>query len=344
MKDIARIAGVSLATVSRVLNDKGGTIPISPQTRDRVLAVVDTVGYKPNYAAQRLRSRQLDHSIGVYIPWGWGIGGFASFTGKLLESAGKSMRGLPYTVTLVFYELGNIREHCEELQRVRAHRIDAMLIVGADCDDLDYLDTVPPTQPPPIIAVHRELRNGNYVTAKNREGSCAIVSHLLERGHRRIAIISTPPVHGGRPDFVYAQRHDGYLDALHRRGVSCDESLIRFVDEDALDRVDTIVLELVALPSPPTAVFASRDSIAVAVVRALKRVGMQIPGDMAIASFSDNAELSSIVDPPLTRVVVPVEQIGAIAVARLTRMLQSKTPLPPLQTALDCEVRLGESC
>src|SRR6056297_935367 len=102
MKEVARIAGVSLATVSRVLNDKDGTIPISKETRDRVLAVVDKVGYKPNYAAQRLRSQKLDHSIGVYIPWGWGIGGFASFTGKLLESACKSMRGMPYTVTIVF--------------------------------------------------------------------------------------------------------------------------------------------------------------------------------------------------------------------------------------------------
>jgi LacI family transcriptional regulator len=344
MKDVARIAGVSLATVSRVLNDKGGTIPISKETRDRVLAVVDRVGYKPNYAAQRLRSQQLDHSIAVYVPWGWGIGGFGSFTGKLLESVSKSMRGMPYTVTIVFYELGDIRAHHEELQRVRAHRIDAMLIVGADHDDLDYLDTVSTDGNPPFVAVHRELVYGNFVTANNREGARAIVSHAAARGHRRIAVLSTPPVHGGRRDFIYQQRYDGYVDAVRAYGASVDERLTRFVEEDDPAAAGAAVRELCALDDPPTTIFAARDSLAVATIRTLRSLGIRVPEEMGVVAFSDNAEVSDIIDPPLTRVVVPVEQMGAIAVTRLMAMLKGENPEGPLQVSLDCQILQGESC
>lgn len=344
MKDVARIAGVSLATVSRVLNDKGGTIPISKETRDRVLAVVDKVGYKPNYAAQRLRSQKLDHSVAVYVPWGWGIGGFASFTGKLLESVCKSMRGMPYTITIVFYDLGDIRSHHEELQRVRAHRIDAMLIVGADHEDLDYLDSVPVDANPPFVAVHRELANGDFVTANNREGAKAIVTHALNRGHERIAVLSTPTVHGGRRDFIYQQRYDGYVDALHERGIEVDDGLSRFVEEDDRDAAEAAVRELCKMDTPPTAIFAARDSLALETVRTLRTLGSRIPDDISVVAFSDNAEVSDIIDPPLTRVVVPVEQMGAIAVNRLTSMLKGEDEQERLQVSLDCQVLPGESC
>lgn len=344
MKDVARIAGVSLATVSRVLNDKDGTIPISKETRERVLAVVDKINYKPNYAAQRLRSHKLDHSIGVYIPWGWGMGGFASFTGKLLESISKSIHGMPFNITLIFYDPGKISIHHEELQRVRAHRIDAMIIVGANHEDIRFLDSVAVDSHPPLITIHRELQQGNFVTSKNKEGAKIIVQHLIDKGHKRIAFISTPPYYENSTDYIYSRRYEGYLEALHENRIERDETLVRFTEHQQEEKIDSIIEELYSLPEPPSAIFASRDSLVVETIRALKNKGFHIPRDMALVGFSDNAEINNFIDPTLTSVVVPIEEMGTIAVSRIAEMLRSKEKLPPLQTSLDCSLIIGESC
>jgi DNA-binding LacI/PurR family transcriptional regulator len=344
MKDVARIAGVSLATVSRVLNDKDGTIPISKETRERVLAVVDKIHYKPNYAAQRLRSHKLDHSIGVYIPWGWGMGGFASFTGKLLESISKSIYGMPFNITLIFYDPGKICIHHEELQRVRAHRIDAMIIVGANPEDIRFLDSVAVNSHPPFVTIHRELIQGNFVTSKNKEGAKNIVQHLIDKGHRRIALISTPPHYGVYTDYIYSNRYEGYQQALRENGIAIDESLIHFPEHQKEEKTGIIVNKLCSLSDPPTAIFASRDSLVVETIRALKERGLEIPRDMAIVGFSDNAEINYFIEPTLTSAVVPIEKMGTIAVSRIAEILRSTEKLQPLQIALDCLMIFGESC
>ncbi len=344
MKDVARIAGVSIATVSRVLNDKEGTISISAETRERVLAVVDKINYKPNYAAQRLRSRELDHSIGIYIPWGWGLGGFSSFTGKLVESVSKSIRDMPYTVTLVFYYPGEISVHYEELRRVRAHRIDAMMIVGASPEDIAYLDSVYTNKTPPFVVVHRELQNGNFVTSKNRHGACDIVEKLINKGHRRIALISTPRHHNGKTDYIYECRYLGYADALEKNGISVDERLVRFTANYDEHSVQRIIGELRSLSDPPTAYFATRDSLVISTLKSLKSFSLRVPDDVAVVGFSDNAEISSFFDPTLTSVVVPIEEMGSIAISYLAELLQSETTLPPLRESITCSINTGESC
>ncbi|MFP4384692.1 MAG: LacI family DNA-binding transcriptional regulator [Spirochaetia bacterium] len=337
MKDVARIAGVSVATVSRVLNDKDGTIPISRETRDRVLAVVDQVGYKPNYAAQRLRSSKLDHSIGVYIPWGWELGGFASFTGRLLESISKSVHGMPYSITLIYYHPGKISTHYEELQRVRAHRIDGMLIMGASPGDIEFLDSVSGEKHPPFIAVHREIRHGNFVTSKNREGAAKMVSSLLDQEHRKIAFISTPKTHGRFRDYIYTRRYEGFMEGYSRRGMVPDESLLHFTRKDDPETVKNI-LEKIMQKHSPTAVFTTRDSLAVSVIRSLPGLGLKVPDDLTLVTFTDNPEAIRLIEPEISCIVVPIEEMGSHAVSRLAEMLGTDKKLQPFQEFLDCPI------
>ncbi len=343
MKDVARIAGVSIATVSRVLNDKTGSIPISKETRDRVLAVVDKINYKPNYAAQRLRSHDLDHSIGIYVPWGWGLGGPSSFVAKLLESVAKCIHDLPYSITLLFYEPGQIRTHYEELQRVRAHRIDAMMVVGASPPDIAFLDTVADQKRPPLLLIHRELQRGNYITADNRGAARSIVNHLIAKGHRRIALISTPRTHEIYTDYIYSQRYLGYEDALASNGIAFSGKLVRFVQQHDRSAVYEAIAELLALDNPPTAVFAARDSILTATLKALKSHSRRIPEDVAVVGFSDNEEMSMITDPTTTLAVAPVEEMTRTGVTHLIKVVGEGSDPAPIQVKLECRIIYGES-
>lgn len=343
MKDVARIARVSIATVSRVLNDKTGSIPISKETRERVLAVVDKINYKPNYAAQRLRSHDLDHSIGIYVPWGWGVGTPSSFVAKLLEGAGKCIHDLPYSITLLFYEPGHVRTHYEELQRVRAHRLDAMMIVGASPPDIAFLETVADQRWPPLLLIHRELRVGNYVTADNRGAARSIVNHLLSKGHRRIALISTPRAHGDYTDYIYNERYLGYEDALTASGTALAENLVHIVGQDDRTAVYEAVAKLSALPDPPTAIFAARDSIVTATLKALKSHQLRIPDDVAVVGFSDNEEMSLITDPTTTLAVAPVEEMTRAGVNHLIQVVEQGPTPSPIQERFDFKIIYGES-
>lgn len=343
MKDVARIAGVSIATVSRVLNDKSGSIPISKETRDRVLAVVDKINYRPNYAAQRLRSHNLDHSIGVYVPWGWGMGGLSSFVAKLLESVGKCIHNLPYNITLLFYEPGMIRSHYEELQRVRAHRIDAMMIVGASPPDIAFLETVANQKSPPFLLIHRELQQGNYITSNNQTGTKTIVSHLINKGHKRIALISTPRTHGKHTDYIYNKRYLGYEEALAARGIPVDNKLVYFVEQDDQNSIIAALKTMMNLDDPPTGIFAAKDSLLISTLKTLKILNYRVPEDIALVSFSDNEEICKFTDPPVTSVVAPVEEMARIGVNHLIKLVDNGSSAAPMQVQLDCRIIYGES-
>jgi LacI family transcriptional regulator len=338
MKDVARIAGVSLATVSRVLNDKNGSIPISNETRERVLAVVDQVGYKPNYAAQRLRSSKLDHSIGVYIPWGWELGGFASFTGRLLESISKSVHGMPYSITLIYYDIGKIHTHYEELQRVRAHRIDGMLIMGAGPRDIEYLESASQNKHPPFIAVHRELRHGNFVTSRNKTGAANMMKNLFDQGYHRVAFISTPVKHGKFTDYIYSQRYAGYREGFAQIGAEPDESLLYFTRKDDPDSLKDFIRKIMVNNKTPKAIFATRDSIAVSIIHVLRSLKIKMPDDVKLITFTDNPEAIQLIEPSVSCIIVPVEEMGSAAVSRLATMLNTNKKLPPFQIFLDCRI------
>lgn len=346
MNDVARLAGVSVATVSRVLNDREGKIRISEKTRKKVLEVCEQLNYVPNYAAQQLRSGQVAHTIGVYIPKGWGFSGFSSFTANLLEAVSHELQDSPYRVSLIFYESGRIQDHYEELRRVRAHYISGMLIVGAGSDDIAFLASVGANPAPPFILVHRESPVGRFVTSDNTEAGRSLVRYLVERGHRRIALITTPSADTLRRDYIYSARYDGFRQGLIEAGLDPDAAKIIYHSDSQLDvqRLATDLRALLTGPEMPTAIVSTRDSIAVYAVKAARSIGVAIPEDVSLVTFLDNVPLRELTDPVLTCVEIPISRMGAVAVRDLIRMIQGDTDFQSLTSTLQCNLIEGESC
>jgi DNA-binding LacI/PurR family transcriptional regulator len=344
IRDIAKAAGVSLTTVSRVINNKDGTVSISDKTRRRVQQVIKDLDYKPNYAAQRMRSKELERSIGLYVPWGWGweIGGISSFSAKVTESVSKYIKDLHYSTALIFYSRGTIQKHYLELSEVYGHRIEGMIIMGAHRDDLSFLDSVYASTHPPFVVLHREPEKANFVTADNETGAEKLVSHLIERGHERIALITTPAVRrDGTPNYVYNARYRGYIKSLQSHSLPVNEDLV--VQTENLDYPSLSECIKGLLPRKPTAILAARDVMTLAVYKTLKSLDIRVPEDVAVAGFSESAEIGEFLYPSLTRAIVNVEKMGHLAIKQLMNTITGKMDFSPLREVMPCDFIFTES-
>jgi DNA-binding LacI/PurR family transcriptional regulator len=339
IKEVAKIAGVSTSTVSRVINNKGGSISISKATRDRVQAVISDLNYKPNYAARRLKSKEIEQSIGIYIPWGWGFVGFSSFIAKLIETISKYLKPHHYNITLLFYEPGTISTYYNQLSSVRSHFIDGMIITGSNHKDIQFLETVSKNAAPPFIIVHRELKTGSFVVAANREGAKELVRRLYIKGHKRIALISTPISTNGEIDYVYNERFQGYREALQQQKLY-NEKLVYYCDTITYKEIHKVVQEILALENPPTAILTSRDSLALYTIRSLHLLGLTIPNDIEIASFSDNTDFMKMFSSHILSAIMPVEEMGKAAVEYLVEQIKEGREIPRLQKQIPYHISI----
>src|SRR5262245_55195880 len=205
MRDLAEYAGVSLSTVSRVLNN---TVPVARTKRVAVLNAVDALGYRPNVLAQEL-ARGHSQAIGV-LPQGISN----PFYGRLLKGLEQGLRGSGY------YPLVSSGEHPNEEQQafelLRAHRVEALILMGGHLADEDLVAVAPRL---PLLASWRTIRGLEHrcIRVENREGGHRATRHLLDLGHRRIAHIT------GRPRHVDAiERREGYEAALREAGLVPD--------------------------------------------------------------------------------------------------------------------------
>jgi LacI family transcriptional regulator len=344
MTDVARIAGVSLSTVSKVLNDKDGKVPISEATRKKVLAIVDELDYKPNFAAHRLRSADPDHSVGLYIPWGWGVQGFPEFVPIVTESIGRYLFDRGCALMLVYYESGAVSVPYRELHRVRSHPIQGMIIAGANAEDLSFLESVSENRHPPFVALHRVLKAGSYVTADNRGGASQAVHRLVGDGHRRIAVISRVAKPPGSKDYVYDERLQGYRDALRESSIPPDPALEFSVDSQDEEGTDLAVENMLSRTPKPSAVFATRLDIAVHALRSLRRRGVAVPLDMSLISFAKHPTIGEYFDPKLSTVDVPLDEMGRRAAAAILEKIRpGEPPSSALHDSLPCGLTVRES-
>ena len=343
MKDVARAAGVSVSTVSRVLNAKERAIPISERTRHKVLKTVEQLDYKPNFAAQRLRSAVPHHSIGLYIPWSWNLSGLPVFIPSLVEAVGKYLSDHSHTLSLVYYEPGDIHAHYSLIHEVRTHPIQGMIITGAAPADIEFLSSAAGNTHPHFVVVHRLVPDGNYVSADNRQGAVMAVKHLVNHGHSRIGLLTKPPDQPERPDFIYEERFRGYCDALRAGGLEVDSDLICTVPETNTNALQQCVLDLLQGPNAPTAMLCTRTDLAAYLLRVARRAGIRVPEDLAVVAFSEHTLVGQYFDPTLTTIGIPAEEMGHRAAEHLVeRLRDSRTTR--IREELDCTLTIRESC
>lgn len=316
--DVAAAAGVSVATVSKVINDRYG---VAEKTSARVRAVIDELGYTSSLVAQSLRSRR-SNVLGILVS------DIESFNAELLKGAARAIRGTGYDL-VVFSDCGQQEDQVgwerRSLARVSALTDGAILVTPSGIDV---------TSSAPIVAVDHNVRSSTLPTvdSDNLSGAVAATEYLISLGHRRIGFLA------GRPDLESARlRKQGYRRALKSAGIAFDADLVRvggYLPETAREAA----LQLLTRDARPTAIFAANDASAIETIAVARSCGLDVPGDLSVVGF-DNVPESALCEPPLTTIEQPIQRMGEEAVRMLLGLIEdassrtAQVMLPPSRPA-----------
>ncbi|MEU4520275.1 LacI family DNA-binding transcriptional regulator [Amycolatopsis sp. NPDC024027] len=302
IRDVAARAGVSVATVSKVINERYG---VSAATLARVRAVIDELGYEASLVAQSLRNHRTN-VIGILVA------DLEPFSTELLKGAADAIRGSGFE--LVVYSAGGRTGDPLGWEKRYLSRLSGTLVDGAVLvTPTVSLEVVPGT---PVVAVdpHTGPSHLPTIDSDNLRGAQLATEHLLDLGHRRIAFLA------GRPDLQSAElRKTGYLRALTAAGITPDEDLIRIGAYDP-EVSAASAHALLTGPDRPTAVFAANDISAIATVGAARELGLAVPDDLSVVGF-DNVPESALCSPPLTTVDQPIREMGHRAIRMLIALI-----------------------
>lgn len=300
MEDVARLAGVSTATVSRTLR---GLPNVSDETRDRVLQAAASLSYVVSPIASRLASGRT-HTVGVIVPYTsrW-------FFGQIVAGAESVLR--EHSLDLLLYNLGDIpaRQRFFGALPLR-RRVDAVLTVAMHFTDAEIADLS--SLGVPIVAVGHKVPGAGCVRIDDVAAASTAVQHLLALGHRRIAMISTYNDQSMFLPVAHARRR-AYVETLTDAGIPLDEALVTSVPH-GMEGGEQAMRRLLTLPDPPTAVFAESDELAFGALSALRRTGRHV----SVIGFDDH-ELSALLD--LTTVRQRVFEQGVLAAGMLRRAM-----------------------
>lgn len=294
---VAELAGVSVATVSRVINNTGY---VSSKSRMKVEEAIKALHYMPNKAAKGITTAATnligllvpDINNPVYLEQAKGINDY-------LKEEGFS---------LIYVEAGESDEQMGAMiRRLLGNRVDGIILCSRDFSHIDNMDNLiePAIENNVPVVVNGQLETRfeiDRVTFNAVRGAYLATEHLLRLGHTRIGLIS------GMESLSARERHEGYMQALIDHSISVDPSLIAKGDFRQMSGY-MAMKQLLALPHPPTAVFVMNDVMAIGAVLALEELKVAIPDEMAIVGF-DDIIWCSLIRPRLTSVVQPKHEIG----------------------------------
>jgi LacI family transcriptional regulator len=306
IQDVAKAAGVSVSTVSRVLNDR---LDVAPDTYQRVKGVIEELGYTSSLAARSMRSHKMD-VIGLIVP-----DVQEPFPIQVMRGVNRAIAKLDYD--LLVYTSGNIRKHYDgDRERHYVSLLNNSIIDGV-------IVITPASRHfmtnAPVVAVDPHYENTEYpaVISTNWEGAMSAMSYLISLGHRRIGFI------GGRPDLQSANRRLlAYKDSLEQAGIPFEPQLV--TQGDFTTEIGLICArQLLGLTEPPTAIFAANDQMAMGVYQAASEAGLQIPGDLSVVGF-DNVPETALANPALTTVDQSIDEMGMIATQMLIKLIEGE--------------------
>ncbi len=325
--DVARRAGVSPVTVSRVMN---GAPNVNPATRAKVEQAIAELGYLPSTVARSLRSKRT-RSLALLLP---------DITNTFWTTVARGVEDTAQTLGYTVF-VCNTDEDCRKQQRYLelavSQRVDGVLI--APCQRDAAALRLLRERAVPTVMIDRRIDGWNVDTVLGDSvgGARALVQHLIALGHRRIAVISGPVTTSTAKDRV-----TGYCQALAEAGLPADESLIRRGTFRACAGEELTRSLLVESPGL-TAIFAANNAIALGVIDALTAAGQRIPQDIAVVAFDDFVDASHLF-PFLTVAVQPAYEMGCEAARLLLERLAGTGPAQPQHVVLPCRLVVRHSC
>ena len=314
--DVARLAGVSPSTVSRILN---GTAKVSDDKRLAVQAAIEKMNFAPNQMAQGLKKGR-SMTIGIVVQ---DIS--SPFFDETLRGVDDALKGTGFASVIVSGHW-NAEEEVERIRLLLARKVDGIILLSGRIGDEDILRYAGQR---PIVSTGRHLNTGSALGFKldNEQGAYLAVHHLLEQGHRGIAFITGPAENNDG-----AERLAGYSRALTEAGIAVDMNLV--VEGDFHEAGGMMAMErLFDTNQQFTAVFCANDLSAYGARLCLYRKGIRVPDDISLIGF-DDLPGSAYTTPPLTTIRQPLYDMGRIATKALLRLIDGQIvteDIPPLE-------------
>jgi LacI family transcriptional regulator len=309
--DVARIAGVSASTVSHVVN---GTRNVNDETRARVQEAILRTGYVRDAAARAMRRSRTD-SVGLVV----------SDTGQPVFA--EMIRGVEHEASkhgMTLLLANSAEDPAHEVRALKAlaeRRVDGLIIAPSAGSDLAGLHAWRKGGTPIVLLDRLGAKNVDQVGVDNIEPMSDLVSHILDHGHRRVALLA-----GDLAVATLAERREGYLQALAAHGIRVSHDLIVTGSGSAED-TEAAAIQLLSRPDRPTALVTASTPMAAGALRAARKLGLRIPEDLAFAAF-DNLPFGDLFTPPLTTVDQPGAEIGRAAMRLLLRRIANPKVRP----------------
>ena len=311
LQDVADLAAVSTATVSRCLNNSGH---VTEKTRLKVQQAIQTLGYSPNFGAQALAAKRTN-TIGAIIPTMENAifaRGMQAFQETLAENG----------ITLIIASCSYRPELEEEqIRSLVARGADALLLIGQSRPAATYQFLARRNIPYVLAWAHKKESQHCYIGFDNQAAAQTITRQVLELGHRNLGVIVGLTQNNDRA----RDRITGIEHAIADHGAKTAPLQVieaEYTFQEGAKALD----QLLANPTPPTAVICGNDVLAVGAVKRAKQLGLAVPEDLSITGFAD-IEVSELIDPELTTVHVPHREMGIAAAKSLIAMLKTQTPV-----------------
>ncbi len=309
--EIAKLAGVSKTTVSRVLNNKPD---VKAETREKILELIEQNNFHPNAFAKAIMS-QKSNSLGLIIPYEAEYIFSNPFYVEVL-------RGVSTQANIMGYYLNVCYPHDQNYVEIfKQKRVDGLILISPGSKHLSIIDSLKKEGAPFVATAKIPSENDlTYVDVNNFDGGIMATEHLIMLGHSRIGFIGKPTMTSS------TDRFDGYKEALKNHQIQYDENLVRVSETSSIEGGYLSTKELLDSKHRPTAIFLTNDLLALGALKAIGEKGLNVPKDISVVGF-DDIPMAHYVTPPLTTVHQPAYEKGVEACKILVNYLQNRTPL-----------------
>lgn len=335
IKQIAKAAGVSVATVSRVMNHPEN---VAPKTRDKILKIMEEEEYKPNWFAQGLNFNKTK-TIGLVIPY---------MLNSMYMEIAKGVEDVAQQKGYITFMCNVEKDEAIEknyIEQLLTRRVDGIILMFSSLDE-KFIRTVEDQDVPVVLIGEDKCAEGfNTVKVNCRKGAEDIVSQLVDNGHDSIGIL-----YGNDPKQETMDMLEGYKNVLKKSEMKISDEYIKSVENTI--QGGYLGAKKMMASGPPRAIFTTSDEIAYGAMDAIKDSGLKVPDDIAVAGFG-NARMSNLVEPKLTTVELPFHKMGVYGARLLFDLIEAdnreedggeKVQPDPRQIILQTKLRIRKSC